>query len=114
MLLIETTVDRITGILESDRPIALVPAESRDRATEIAVAARDGGFGVAVIEDRSERLFVLVVGDQDRQADLRRFMRRFGAEIATDRHVEVVKVYSPASWFTGLAHLQGANIGITL
>jgi hypothetical protein len=25
MLLIETAVDRITGILESDRPIALVP-----------------------------------------------------------------------------------------
>jgi len=111
MLLIETAVDRITGILESDRPIALVPAENRDRATEIAVAARDGGFGVSVIVDRSERLLVLVVGDQDRQADLRRFVRRFGADIATDRHVEVVKVYSPASWFTGLAHSQGAYVG---
>ena len=114
MLLIETAVDRITGILGSDRPIALVPAESRDRAKEIAISARHGGFGVSVIEDGSRGLLVLVVGDQDRQADLRRFVRRFGAEIATDRHVEVVKVYSPASWFTGLAHSQGADIGPTL
>jgi hypothetical protein len=31
---------------------------------------------------------VIVGGDHDRQADLRRFVRRFGAEIATDRHVK--------------------------
>lgn len=114
MLLIETAVDRITGNLGSDRPIALVPAENRDRATEIAVAARDGGFGVSVIVDRSERLLVLVVGDVGHTAEHRRFVRRFGAEIATDRHVKIETVYCPASWLTGLAHSQGANIGITL
>ena len=114
MLLIETPVDRITEILQSDRPIALVPVQSRNRAKEIAVAARDGGFGVSVIEDRSERLFVLVVGDVGHTAEHRRFVRRFGAEIATDRHLEIEKVYCAAGWFTGLAHSQGANIGITL
>jgi hypothetical protein len=114
MLLVETTLDRITGILESDRPIALVPAEDRNRAKEIAGAASDAGFGVSVIVDRSERLLVLVVGDQDRRADLRRFVRRFGAEIATDCHLEIEKVCCWPGWLTAMAHSQGANIGITL
>jgi hypothetical protein len=91
-----------------------VPAESRDRAKEIAVAVSDGGFGVAVISDRSERLFVLVVGDVGHTAEHRRFVRRFAADIATDRHVKTETVYCPASWLTGLAHSQGANIGPTL
>src|SRR5450759_1960455 len=47
MLLVQTTLDRITGILEKRPPIALVPAENRDTAKKIAVAARDGGFGVS-------------------------------------------------------------------
>jgi hypothetical protein len=114
MLLIETPVDRITEILQSDRPIALVPAGSRNHAKEIAVSARDHGFGVSVIEDRSQRCLVLVVGDQDRQADLRRFVRRYDAEIATDRHLEIEKVYCAAGWLTGLAHSQAADIGPTL
>src|SRR5664280_1910710 len=111
MLLIENPVDRITRILGSDRPIALVSVESRERANEIAVAARDGGFGVAVIEDHSGGLLVLVVGDQDRQADLRHSVRRFGAEIAKERHVEIGKVYCWPGWFTGMAHAQGADVG---
>jgi hypothetical protein len=114
MLLIETAVDRITRILESDRPIALVPAESRDRAKEIAVAARDGGFGVSVIVDRSERLLVLVVGDQDRQAELRCFVRRFNLEIATDRHIAIEKVFCWPGWLAAMAHSRGADIGPTL
>jgi hypothetical protein len=114
MLLVQTAVDRIAGMLEGDHPIALVPAESRNRANEIAVAARDGGFGVSVIEDCSRRLLVLVVGDASHIAELRRFVRRYDAEIATDRHVEIEKVFQPASWFTGLAHSQGADIGPTL
>ena len=114
MLLIETPVDRITEILESDRPIALVPAESRDRAKEIAVAVSDGGFGVAVILDRSERLFVLVVGDVGHTAEHRRFVRRFGADIATDRHIAIEKVYCWPGWLTAMAHSRGADIGPTL
>ena len=111
MLLIETAVDRITEILDNNRPLAFMPAGDRDEAKQIAGAAREGGFGVSVIVDRSERLLVIVVGDHDRQADLRRFVRRFGAEIATDRHVKIETVYCPASCFTGLAHSQGAYVG---
>ena len=105
--LVHSAVDRIAGILHGENPIALVPADSQDRAKQIAVAARDGGFGVSVIEDRS---LVLVVGDHDRQADL----RRFGAEIATDRHVKIETVYCPAGWLTAMAYSRGANVGSTL
>jgi hypothetical protein len=64
--------------------------------------------------DRSERLFVLVVGDVGHTAEHRRFVRRFGAEIATDRHLEIEKVYCWPGWLTAMAHAPGANIGITL
>jgi hypothetical protein len=114
MLMIETAVDRITAILDSNRPFAFVPAGDRDEAKQIAVAARDGGFGVSVIEDRSRRLLVLVLGDARHTAELRRFVRRYNTEIATDRHVEIETVYCPAGWLTGLAHSQGADIGPTL
>jgi hypothetical protein len=113
MLLIETTVDRITEILQSDRPIALVPAESRDRAKEIARTVSDGGFGVAVILDRSERLFVLVVGDVGHTAEHRRFVQRFGA-VSTDRHIDIEKVYCWPGWLGAMAHSRGADIGPTL
>ena len=104
MLLIETTVDRITEILESQRPIALVPAESRNRAKEIAVAAENNGFGVAVLLDRSERLFVLVVGDMDQQArlNLQRFVRRFGV-VSMDRHIDIEKVFCWPGWLATMA-----------
>jgi hypothetical protein len=114
MLLIETPVNCIAGILESDRPIALVPVEGRNHAKEIAVAVSDGGFGVAVILDRSERLFVLVVGDASHTTELRCFVRRYDAEIATDRHIDIEKVFCWPGWLTAMAHSQGANIGITL
>ena len=114
MLPVETDVDRITGILGSDRPIALVPAESRNQAKEIAGAARDAGFGVAVIEDRSRGLLVLVVGDASHTTELRCFVRRYDAETATTRHLGIEKVYCAAGWFTGLAHSRGADIGPTL
>ena len=114
MLLIETAVDRISGILGSDRPIALVPAESRDRAKEIAGPARNAGFGVAVIDDRSRGLLVMVIGDASHTTELRCFVRRYDAEIATDRHVAIEKVYCWPGWLTAMAHSQGANIGITL
>ena len=52
-----------------------------------------------------------MVGDQIRQADLRRFVRGFGAEIATDRQVALEKVYCPAGWLTAMAHSQGTDIG---
>ena len=92
----------------------VVPAEDRNRAKEIAVAARDGGFGFSVIVDRSERLLVMVVGDASHTTDLRRFLRRFGAEIATDRHLEIEKVYCWPGWLTAMAHSRGADIGPTL
>ena len=114
MLLIETPVNCIAGILESDRPIALVPVEGRNHAKEIAVAVSDGGFGVAVILDRSERLFVLVVGDVVHTAEHQRFVRRFGTDIATDRHIAIEKVFCWPGWLTAMAHSRGADIGPTL
>lgn len=110
MVLVQTGVDRITGILQSDRPIALVPASNREDAREVAISARDGGFGVSVIEDRSRGLLVVVVGDVGRTAGLRRFIGRYHAEIATDRNVEIEKVYCSAGWLTGLAHSRGADV----
>jgi hypothetical protein len=111
MLLIQTAVDRITELLNSNRPFAFVPAESRGRAKEIAGAARDAGFGVAVIEDRSRGLLVMVIGDQGHSADLRHFVRPFGAEIATTRHPGIEKAYCAAGWFTRMAQAQGTDVG---
>ena len=111
MLLVEITIERITDILKSARPIALIPTENRDRLKEIEIAARDAGFGVAVIQNRAECLLVLVVGDAGRIEELRRFVGRYGAEIATDRNVNLEKVYVPASWLTGMAKSQGADGG---
>ena len=110
------TASLVAEILDSHRPFAFVPAWDRDEAKQIAVAARDGGFGVSVIVDRSERLLVLVVADPGQERHLRRFVfvRRYNAEIATDRHVKIETVYCPASWLTGLAHSQDADIGPTL
>jgi hypothetical protein len=110
MRLAETDTNKIPAILFSDRPIAFVPAASPDRAKEIAIAARVAGFGVSVIEDRSRELQVLVVGNYDRESDLQRFVRPFGAEIAINRHVEFEKVYCPALRLNGLAHSHRADV----
>lgn len=109
MLLIETDSNEIPAILGGDRPIALVPAASPDRAKKIAIAARVGGFGVSVIENRSQEFFVLVVGEQDRKSDLQRFVRPFGADVAIDRHIDFEKVYCPARWLAGMAHTHRAD-----
>lgn len=113
MLLVQTSPDRLTEILDSHRPIAFVPAGSRKPAKEIAVSARDGGLGVCVIEERSRGLLVVVVGDEDHVSELRRFVRRFNSDVAGDRHLEIERAYVPASWLTGLAHSQGAGIGLS-
>ena len=40
-----------------------------------------------------------------------KFVGRYGAEIVTERHVEIEKVYVPASWNTGMVAVQGADVG---
>lgn len=60
-----------------------------------------------MVQERSGRLLVLVVGDSRHSEEFGRFVRRYDAEIATDRHVDVEKVYVAASWFTGLAKSRG-------
>jgi hypothetical protein len=111
VLFVQGDVNRITEILESDRPVALVATASRDAAREIAVAARNASFGTGVIEDRSGRLLVIVVADAGRTNELRRFAGRYGLDVATDRNVDVERVYVPVSWNTGMARSQGADVG---
>ena len=112
VLLVESSLDRITDILHGDRPIALVPAANRVHAKEIAIAARDAGFGIGVIEERSERLLVLMVADSGQIEGLRRFVGGYGAEVATNnRHLDMEKVCVAASWYTGLAESKRADIG---
>jgi hypothetical protein len=41
-------------------------------------------------------------------------VQRFGSEIATDRNVEIGKVYCAAGWLPVLAHLRGEDVGRTL
>ena len=54
---------------------------------------------------------MLLVGDEGRIETLRRFVLRYGSEIATERNVDIEKVYVPASWLTGMAISQGADVG---
>ena len=88
-----------------------MPATNRDQAKEIAIAARDAGFGVSLLLERSGRLLVLVVADEGRIEELRRFVGQYDVEIATDRNVDIEKVYVAASWNTGTAKSQGADVG---
>jgi len=111
MLLIQVPESQILEILDSDHPISFVPADNREHAQEIGISARNSGFGLAVIENRSGRLLVLVVGDAKQESGLRHFLRRFGAEIAMGRHIEMGKAFVPASWLPGLAASQGADVG---
>jgi hypothetical protein len=81
MLLLETTIDRLTDILIGTRPVAFVPAASRDRALEIAAAARGGGYGYAVLQVRSRGLVVLVMAEPKDERRLRRDVREWGGEV---------------------------------
>lgn len=110
MLLVECSLDRIIEILQSDRPLALVAAASRDHAKEIAIAGREAGFGVSVLQERSGRLLVMVVADAADETKLGLVVSRYGADVATNRNVDVERVYVPASWLTGLAKSQGADV----
>jgi len=115
MLMIETAVDRITEILDSNRPFAFVPAKSRNHAKEIAGLARDHGYGIAVVQVRSRGWMALVVADPGQETQLRRDAREWANEIiltiATD---EIEKAYCWPGWLTAMAHSRGANVGSTL
>jgi hypothetical protein len=111
MLLVESSPDYISEILQSARPVAVLATENRDHAKKIAIAARDHGLGVSVLQERSGRLLVMVVADAADETKLGLFVRRYDAEITRDRNVDLEKVYVPASWNTGMAARQGADVG---
>ena len=115
MLMIETAVDLITAILDSNRPFAFVPADGQDRAKEIAGLARDHGYGIAVVQVRSRGWMALVVADPGQETQLRRDAREWANEIIlTIATGEIEKAYCWPGWFTAMVHSQGADIGPTL
>jgi hypothetical protein len=115
MLLAENAVDRIADLLNQDRPVAFVPAATRERAIDIAAAARHRGYGFAVLEVRSLGLVVVVMGDVGREAQLRRDAQAWtpGASVSVAAD-QIERVYVWPGWFTAMAQSHGADIGNTL
>ena len=52
---------------------------------------------------------MLVVGDAGHETKLGFFVRRYGMEIATDRKVDVERVYVAASWVHGNGTFAGSR-----
>jgi hypothetical protein len=95
--LIVTTPERyaadVVGILNGTRPITFIPADSREGAIQLGISARDAGLGVVILVQESESIMVLVVGTHGKESELRNFVERFSAEIATDRRCQYDRVH---------------------
>lgn len=115
MLLVENAVGRIADLLNQDRPVAFIPAETRERAMEIAAAARQLRYGFAVADVRSQGLVVIVMCDVGHEPELRRDAKAWtngaGVSITVD---QIERVYLWPGWFTAMAHSHGAHVGNTL
>ncbi len=109
MLLLETTLIHVVAALESDRPIAIVPAHRPDQGDQdtlecakgLATAARDAGFSFHVIEGRwtasgAPQRSVLVVADVNTAAHLlgrcRKWMREFEQNVFLFRNAESLDI----------------------
>lgn len=109
MLLLETTIGRISEIPHSARPMSWWQPKIGNTPKKLQSLDVMPDLASASFGSGRDALLVLVVG-ADGTEELRRFAGRYGAEVATVRHADIERVYVPASWLTGLAS-QGVDVG---